>query len=80
MEFNLELKKVVKRIEKEKPKTVLIQLPAGLKPKATFIANYLEKNTKAKILIWFGSNYGACDIPNVKNIDLLIHFGHSKLL
>jgi len=79
MEFNLELKRITEKINKEKPKTVLIQLPSGLKPKATFIAKYLEKNTKAKILIWFGSNYGACDIPNVKNIDLLIHFGHSKL-
>ncbi len=50
MEFNLELKKIVEKINKQKAKTVLIQLPAGLKPKATFIAKYLEKNTKANLL------------------------------
>jgi len=80
MQYNLELKKVAEKINKEKAKTVLIQLPSGLKPKATEIANYLEKNTKAKIFIWLNSCYGSCDIPNIKNIDLLIHFGHSKPL
>jgi len=76
--YNLELEKAVKEIKKNKAKTVLIQLPDGLKPKATEIASFLEENTKATIFIWLDSNFGSCDIPNVKDIDLLIHFGHSK--
>jgi len=75
--YSLELEKVVKEIKKTKAKTVCIQLPDGLKPKATYISDYLEKHTKAKILIWMGSCYGACDTPNVK-ADLLIQWGHSK--
>lgn len=78
MEYDLELNKAVKEIKKTKAKLVCIQLPDALKPKATDIASYLEKQTDAKILIWFGSCYGSCDYPNLKNIDLLIQWGHSK--
>ncbi|MFA5887324.1 MAG: diphthamide synthesis protein [Candidatus Nanoarchaeia archaeon] len=77
MEYDLELERVAKEIRKKNVKTVCIQLPDGLKPKATEIADYLQKNTKAKILIWAGSCFGACDIPNA-NADLLIQWGHSK--
>jgi len=78
MDYNLELDKIVEKINKTKAKNVLLQLPNGLKNKASEIASYLEKRTKANIFIWLGSCYGSCDIPNVKDIDLLIHFGHSK--
>ncbi|MEK6864022.1 MAG: diphthamide synthesis protein [Nanoarchaeota archaeon] len=79
MEYDLELERVAKEIRKKNAKTVCIQLPDGLKPKATEIADYLQKNTKAKILIWAGSCFGACDIPNV-DADLLIQWGHSKTI
>ncbi|MFH1592695.1 MAG: diphthamide synthesis protein [Candidatus Woesearchaeota archaeon] len=78
MEYNLELGKAVKEIKKTKAKNVLIQLPDGLKPKATEITKYLKKQTKANIFIWLQSCWGACDYPNIKNIDLLIQFGHAS--
>lgn len=79
MIFNLELEKAVKEIKKQKAKHVLIQLPDGLKPRAMEIADFLEKNTKAKIIIWAGTCFGACDLPpEIKEIDLCIQFGHSK--
>ena len=78
MLFNLELDKAVSQIKKQKAKTVLIQLPDGLKPKAREIQNHLKSKTNAKIFIWLGSCFGACDIPNVKDIDLLIQWGHSE--
>ena len=79
--FDLDLLKAVKEIKKIRVKTVLIQLPDGLKQKATEIVNTLEKNTNAKVFIWFNSCYGSCDIPagiEKLKFDLLIHFGHSK--
>ncbi|MEM2956575.1 MAG: diphthamide synthesis protein [Candidatus Pacearchaeota archaeon] len=77
-DYDLELDKVVKTIKKQKAKLVCIQLPDGLKQKATEIAEFLENKTNAKILIWFGTCFGACDIPNLpKEIDLFIQFGHS---
>ena len=78
MNFNLELDKAIKEIKKTKAKLVLIQLPDGLKPQATIISDLLESKTKAKILIWSDSCYGACDVPNVK-VDLIIQFGHNEL-
>ncbi len=80
MDYDLELDKCVNEINKQKAKNVLIQLPDGLKPKATEIAKYLEEKTKANIFIWLNSCYGACDIPNVKNTDLIIQFGHSDFM
>lgn len=79
MNYDLELEKIIKNIKKNKYKTVCIQLPDGLKPKAKIIKNAIEKSTKAKVLIWLGSCFGSCDVPNLKQkADLLIQFGHSE--
>lgn len=78
MEYDLELEKVVAEIKKQKAKTVCIQLPDGLKPEATKIVDFIEKKTDVICFIWLGSCFGACDYPDLKNIDLLIQFGHSE--
>jgi len=77
MEYDLELEKAVKEIKKENAKNVLIQLPDGLKPKATEIVVYLKERTNSNIFIWLQSCWGSCDYPEIKNIDLLIQFGHA---
>ncbi len=76
--YNLELEKAIAEISKVEAKNVLIQLPDGLKPKATEIVKKLEEKTKANVMVWFGSCWGSCDLPpDIKDIDLLIQFGHS---
>lgn len=77
--YSLELERAIKTINKQKAKSVCIQLPDGLKPKAKEIADRIEEQTNAKVLIWLNSCFGACDTPNLKNIDLLIQWGHSEL-
>jgi len=77
MGYELELERAVKEIKKHKAETVCIQLPDGLKPKANEIADFIEKNTKASVIIWLGSCYGACDIPNL-DVDFLVQWGHSR--
>jgi len=81
-DYDLELERVIKEIKKAKAKTVCIQLPDGLKRKATEIAEFIEKQTKAKVLIWMGSCFGACDLPILDKlkpeVDMIIQFGHSK--
>ncbi|RJQ15518.1 hypothetical protein C4573_05150 [Candidatus Woesearchaeota archaeon] len=77
--YNLELDKAVHEIEQNHAKRVLIQLADGLKPRAREIQEYLAEKTKANILIWGGSCFGACDIPlEAKNlgVDLVIQWGH----
>lgn len=79
-EFDLEIEKVVEKIKRRGYKRILIQLPAGLKPKALEIAKQISKETSAEVYIWGGSAYGACDIPigvSKFGIDLLVHFGHA---
>ena len=81
--YDLELDKVISEIKKNKAKLVLLQFPDGLKPFATSVVDYLEKEVNAKFLIWLGDCFGACDIPvgleNMK-IDLVIQFGHNNLM
>ncbi len=79
MEYDLELDRAIKAIRKEGARTVCIQLPDGLKPKADEIQRELEEKTEAVVLIWAGSAYGACDAPSgLKGVDLLIQWGHSE--
>jgi len=77
IKYDLELEKAVEKIKQEKARLVCIQLPDGLKDKATEIAKYLEEKTECTVIIWLGSAWGACDIP-VLDVDLLIQWGHSE--
>ena len=79
-EYDLELERVISEINKSTYKTVLLHLPDGLKPKAEEIQNKIQSETDALVLIWAGSNFGACDLPvdtERIGVDLIIHFGHS---
>lgn len=76
--YALEIKTAKAAIKDTKAKKVLIQLPEGLKPLATGIVDKL-KQKDVEIMIWFGTCFGACDIPNVKDFDLLIQFGHAGM-
>jgi 2-(3-amino-3-carboxypropyl)histidine synthase len=82
--YDLELEKIISEIKRTKAKLVLLQFPDGLKPYATIVVDYLKNKTNAKFLIWFGSCYGACDVPTgveklKPKIDLTIQFGHNEL-
>jgi len=63
-EYDVELERVVGEIGKSSVKSVLVQLPDGLKPWAVAIVDYLSKRCDVEIRIWFGSCFGACDLPN----------------
>ncbi|MBU0457615.1 MAG: diphthamide synthesis protein [Nanoarchaeota archaeon] len=78
--YELELEEAVKRVKEIKAKIICIQLPDGLKPKAKEIVDKIERETGAKVLIWLGSNFGACDMPlglEKMKVDLLISWGHN---
>ena len=80
-EYDLELGKIVKEINKNKAKRVLLQFPDGMKPYSTTIVDELEKRTGKEFLIWMGSCFGACDTPNISKemkVDLVVQFGHSR--
>lgn len=74
--YEFEIKKAKDAIDKLQPKTVIVQLPDGLKPYANNIVDELATKD-VKIYIWAGSCFGACDIP-LEKADLLIQFGHNE--
>ncbi len=79
--YNTELEKALAKIKEIDAKTVCIQLPDGMKPEAQKITDEISSKTGARVLIWLGSNFGACDIPlglQRMNVDLLISWGHNK--
>ena len=78
--YDLSLEDLITHIREANAKRVCIQLPDGLKPRAGEIVDAVRKALpNVDILIWAGSNFGACDLPlEVKRlgVDLLIHYGH----
>ena len=78
--YDLELQKVVHTIKEKKATLVCLQLPDGLKPFADEIEEAITSKTQARVLIWLGSNFGACDIPQGLpriGVNLLICWGHN---
>ncbi|MBT7903579.1 hypothetical protein HN587_06975 [Candidatus Woesearchaeota archaeon] len=81
MKYELELNTAVEEIKQENAKLVCVQLPDGLKTQAKEITDFLQEKTKAKIIIWAGSCFGACDVPlelEKLGVDLIIQWGHNN--
>ena len=82
-QFDFEEERVKQEIIKLGAKRVLIQLPQGLKNEGIRIAKIIEK-TGALPIISADPCYGACDLATAEaeslSTDLIIHYGHSKLL
>jgi len=79
--YNQELQKAIEKIKQENAKLVCIQLPDGMKLEAKEIETAITKETDTKVLIWLGSNFGACDIPlglDRLGVDMLISWGHNR--
>ncbi|MDR0910989.1 MAG: diphthamide biosynthesis enzyme Dph2 [Methanobrevibacter sp.] len=80
--YNMELDKVLDKIQKLNAKTVALQFPEGLKMKATKIAKYLEKEANVNVIISGDPCFGACDLidSKMKGIaDLIVHYAHTPL-
>ena len=82
-QFDFEEERVKQKILKLGAKRVLIQLPEGLKPEAMRLAKDIEKLGVLPI-VSADPCYGACDLATVEaeslGVDLVVHYGHSKLL
>ncbi|NWF87425.1 diphthamide biosynthesis enzyme Dph2 [Candidatus Bathyarchaeota archaeon] len=81
--YDFEEERIRQEILRLNAKRVLIQLPEGLKPGAVRIAMVIEK-FGALPIVSADPCYGACDLATVEaeslGADLIIHYGHAKLL
>jgi 2-(3-amino-3-carboxypropyl)histidine synthase len=81
--FDLEEERVKQEILRLGAKRVLLQFPEGLKPEAPRLAKTVEK-TGALPIVSADPCYGACDLATEAaeslGADLIVHYGHAKLL
>lgn len=81
--FDFEDERVKQEVIRLGAKRVLIQLPEGLKSEGLRLSRMIEK-VGALPLISADTCYGACDLATAEaeslNVDLIIHYGHAKLL
>ncbi len=81
--FDFEITRIQTEIRKLDAKRVVLQMPQGLKPEATKIAQAIEAQG-AVAIISSDPCYGACDIAaadaEALGADLVVHFGHSKMV
>jgi 2-(3-amino-3-carboxypropyl)histidine synthase len=82
--YDMEVDRVAAEIKRRHAKRVLIQLPDGLRPLAFTLAETLERETDAEIILSGQSCYGACDLSITQastfRVNLIIHYGHSKMI
>jgi len=74
--FEFDIKKAKSKLQKIGAKKIMIQVPDGLRPKADLFLKQFDQET----VLWGGSCYGACDIPeDIGENDALIHVGHAEI-
>jgi len=82
--YDLEVDRVSDEIRRHRARRVLLQLPDGLRPQAFTLADALRGRTGAEVLLLGDSCYGACDVAlrqaEALGADLLVHYGHSRIL
>src|SRR3989338_4260531 len=80
--LDIDLKEAIREIKERDAKTVVLQIPEGLKQYITAIVDELSK-TGAEIFVSMDPCYGACDLALDKmkalNADLLVHLGHAPI-
>lgn len=82
--YRFEIEKCVTRIKEKNAKRVALQFPEGLLLFATSIADILEEQTGAEMVIMGDVSYGACCVDDFSahalGCDFMIHYGHSCLI
>jgi len=80
--YDMDLDKVIRKINSKNVQNVGLQFPEGLKMQAVNIARILEEECGVNIIISGDPCFGACDVSDYKmkdSVDLIIHFGHTPL-
>lgn len=80
--YDMDLDKVIRKINSKDARTVGLQFPEGLKMQAVKIAHEIEEETDATVIISGDPCFGACDVGDWKmkgSVDLIVHYGHTPL-
>ncbi len=82
--YDLELDQVVSEVKKHGANRVLLQLPDGMRNFAVQLVEAISKSTGSQVFLSGDSCFGACDIANSQaqelDVDLIIHYGHTRYI
>lgn len=82
--YHFEIEKTIKRIKDKKATRVALQFPEGLLMFSVPLADLLEEQTGAEMVILGDVTYGACCVDDYAasalGCDFLVHYGHSCLI
>lgn len=82
--YDLEIERVSEEVRRRGSRRVLLQLPDGLRPRAIEIVKSLKEMTDVEYFLHGGSCYGGCDLAlhqgEAVKADLIIHYGHNKMV
>ncbi len=74
--FEFDIERAKSKLEEIEAERIMIQLPDGLKTKADLFLKAFDQET----VLWGGSCYGACDLPeDIGENDALVHIGHEEI-
>lgn len=73
-----ETDRLVDAIRRSQSKTVGLQFPVGLRPRAVELAAQLEARAGVECLIAADPSYGACDVAEMP-VDLVVHLAHAPM-
>ena len=73
-----ETDRLLEAVRRSRAKTVGLQFPVGLRPRAVGLAAELEKRAGVSCLIAADPTFGACDVPEMP-VDLTVHLGHAPM-
>jgi len=73
-----EMERLLDVIRGRGAKTVGLQFPVGLRPRAVELAEDLERRAGVTCLIAADPSFGACDVPEMP-VDLTVHLGHAPM-
>lgn len=81
--YNLEVDKLIREINEKEYKLVLLQFPDGLKYYSKDVVDELRNKTNAEFFVYFGTCFGACDIPfylEKFGFELCVQWGHVEFV
>jgi len=79
--YSIDLDEIIGLIDRKKAKVVGLQFPDGLVRFSQDVKDYLEEKKGILVLLSGNSSFGSCDIDLdlLKRVDILFHFGHTRM-
>jgi 2-(3-amino-3-carboxypropyl)histidine synthase len=79
--YDVDLTSAISEIKRIKARIVALQVPEGLKKRASQMAEDIESKAGAEVLVVAEPCFGACDVPSslFDMVDAIVNIGHSPI-